>query len=150
MMSPEVAADAAEPLGVVSLTAVSLEALMPASDSCMVVAPSKELSLVPYETTVEPPEVAASAAEPSELSVVLNYELPICLVTVRETFSEIPAYPVTAMEAVCESSSYSVMALEAVCKFSSCEPSSCNVMAMEVNYELLSCPDPTEEAASER
>ncbi len=129
-MSPEVAADAAEPLGVVSLTAVSLEALMPASDSCTVVAPSKELSLVPYETTVEPPEVAASAAEPSELSVVLNCEFPACPITAQEAFCELSPCPIIAKEAVCELSS-------------------CPVTAMEASYEQLSCPDPNEEATSE-
>ncbi len=43
-----------------------------------VVAPSNNFSLLPFETAVEPPEVAASAAEPPEVSVVLNYELPVC------------------------------------------------------------------------
>ncbi len=40
-MYPEVAADDAIPLGVVTLAAVSPQAMMPASDSCTVVAPSK-------------------------------------------------------------------------------------------------------------
>ncbi len=154
MMSPEVAADAAEPLGVVTLTAVSPEVLMPASDSYTVVSPSKELFLVPYETTVEPPEVAASAAEPSEVSVVLNYELPICPVTVRETVSELPAYPVTARGAVPESSSCPVTAMEAVCESTSCEPSSCPVTAMEPvcessSFEPSSCPVTAMEAVYE-
>ncbi len=88
-MSPEVAADAAEPPVVVSLAAVSPEALMPASESFTVVVPSIELSLVPDETTVEHPEVAASAAEPSEVAVVLNCEFPACPVTVQEAFCEL-------------------------------------------------------------
>ncbi len=124
MMSPEVAADAAEPPEVVVLTAVFPEAMVPAAVSpevaahaaeppeaavlasapCVVVVPSNalsachvtvegtvaELSLYPDGTTVEPPEVAASAADPLEVSVVLTYELSSC--------------PVTAMEAICESS----------------------------------------------
>ncbi len=112
MMSPEVAADAAEPPEVVALTAVFLEARAPAAASpevvvyaaeppeaaalasapCTVVAPSNapsachvavegtvaELSAFvepPDGTTVEPPEVAASAAEPPEVSVVSTHQL---------------------------------------------------------------------------
>ncbi len=85
--SPEVAAHAAEPP----------EAAVLASAPCMVVAPSNvlsachvtvkgtvdehctcpdtELYLFPDVTTVEPPEVAASAAEPPEVSVVPSYEI---------------------------------------------------------------------------
>ncbi len=74
----------------------------------VVAAPSNNLSLLPYETTVEPPES----------SVVLNYQLPVCPVIVKETV----ACPVTARRAVPELS------------FSP-EP------AMEANCELLSCPD---------
>ncbi len=125
VMSPEVAADSAEPHGVVTLAAVISEAMALAAASsgvvahaaeppevvvlasapCMVVAPSNvrsacrvvvketvtELSLCPEFTTVEPPEVAATAAEPPEVSVVSTYQSSPC--------------PVTAMEAVCESSS---------------------------------------------
>ncbi len=57
-----------------------------------VVAPSNNFSLLPYETTVEPPEVAASAAEPPEVSVVLNYQLLVC----PDLVKEIVACPVTA------------------------------------------------------
>ncbi len=78
MMSSEVAADATEPP----------EAAVLSSVPCMVVAPSNalsachvtvegtvaELSLYPDSTTVEPPKVAASAAEPSEVSVVLKVQ----------------------------------------------------------------------------
>ncbi len=126
-MSPEVAADAAEPPGVVAHAAVFPEAT-PAAVSpevaadaaeppeaavlslapCMVVAPNNSgpvcpitvegtvdkhgtcpvnnLYLFPDFTTVEPPEVVASAAEPSEVSVVITHESLSC--------------PVTAMEAV--------------------------------------------------
>ncbi len=89
---PDVTAHAAEPP----------EAAVLASASCVVVAPSNalsahhvtvegtvdELSQYPYGTTVEPPEVVASAAESLEVSVVLTCELSPC--------------PVTAKEAVCE------------------------------------------------
>ncbi len=94
-VSPEVAAHAAEPP----------DAAVLASAYCVLVAPSNtlsashvtvegtvaELTLCPEGTTVEPPEVAAPAADPLEVSVVPTYELSFC--------------PVTAMEAVCDSSS---------------------------------------------
>ncbi len=81
-------------------------------------------------TAVEPLEVAASAAEPPEVSVVSTYQLSAC------TFM--------AIEAVCEASFCPVMAMEAVCDLLPySEP------AMEACYELLSCPDPTKEATSE-
>ncbi len=70
--------------------------------------------------------MATSAAEPPEVSVLLNFELPVCPVTVKETV----ACPVIVRRAVPELSS-------------SPEP------AMEVNYELLSCPDLAEEAVFE-
>ncbi len=130
--SPEVAAHAAEPP----------EAAVLASAPCMVVAPSNvlsachvmvkgtvdehctcpdtELYLFPDVTTVEPPEVAASAAEPPEVSVVPSYESLSC--------------PVTAMEAVCESFFCPVTAMEVIC-----ESLSCPVTAMEAVYESLSC-----------
>ncbi len=107
-MSPEVAADAAEPPGVVVHAAVfpeatpaavspevaahaaePPEAAVFASAPCMVVAPSNVLSACHVTvketvTTVEPPEVAVSAAEPSEVSVVTTCEsssfLNICTV----------------------------------------------------------------------
>ncbi len=103
VMSPEVAAHAAEPPEATVLT----------SAPCVVVAPSnarpahhvtvegtvdehctcpvKELYLFPDVTTVEPPEVAVSAAKPPKVSLVTIYKSSFC--------------PVTAMEAVCESSS---------------------------------------------
>ncbi len=117
VMSPEVAADAVEPLGVVTLAAVLSKAMALASASSeevahaperpevavltsalgMVVAPRvvlsacrvavketvTELSLCPEFTNVEPPEVAATAAEPSEVSVVSTYRLS-CFVTAME------------------------------------------------------------------
>ncbi len=136
-VSPKVAADAAEPP----------EAAVLSSVPCMVVAPSNAFSAchVTVEgtiaklsafvetsdgTAVEPLEVAASAAELPEVSVVSTYQLSAC--------------PVTAIEAVCEASFCPVTAMEAVCDLLPCsEP------AMEACYELLSCPDPTEEATSE-
>ncbi len=113
--SPEVAAHAAEPP----------EAAVLASAPCMVLAPSNvlsachvtvkgtvdehctcpdtELYLFPDVTTVEPPEVAASVAEPPEVSVVPSYESLSCPVTAMEAVYESLSCPVTAMEAVCES-----------------------------------------------
>ncbi len=124
-VSPKVAADAAE----------LPEAAVLSSVPCMVVAPSyalsachvkvegtvAELSLYPDSTTVEPPKVAASAAEPSEVSVVLNYELSPCPAPAMEAVYELSPCPAPAMEAVYESLS-------------------CPVTAMEAVYESLSCP----------
>ncbi|KAK9980737.1 hypothetical protein ABG768_000326 [Culter alburnus] len=92
MMSPEGTADAAEPPEVVALTAVLPKAVVLASAPCVVVAPSNilsachvtvkgtvaELFLYSDGTIVEPPEVAASAADPLELSMVHTYELLSC------------------------------------------------------------------------
>ncbi len=105
-VSPKVAADAAEPPEVAVLSSVP----------CMVVAPSNalsachvtvegtvaELSLYPDSTTAEPPTVAASAAEPSEVSVVLNYELSPCPIMAKEAVYELSPCPAPAMEAVYE------------------------------------------------
>ncbi len=168
--SPEVAAHAAEPP----------EAAVLASAPCIVVAPSNvlsachvtvkgtidehctcpvtELYLFPDVTTVEPPEVAASAAEPPEVSVVPSYESLSCPVTAMEAICESLSCPVTAMEAIYESSSCPVTAMEAVY-----ESSSCPVTAKEAVYELpgysvpatkatlepLPCSEPAEEAISE-
>ncbi len=173
--SPEVAAHAAEPP----------EAAVLASAPCIVVVPSNvlsachvtvkgtidehctcpvtELYLFPDVTTVEPPEVAASAAEPPEVSVVPSYEslsCPVtameavceslsCPVTAMEAVCESLSCPVTAMEAVCESLSCPVTAMEAVCESLSCESSSCPVTAMEAIYESLSCPVAATEAINE-
>ncbi len=106
VMSPEVAVHAAEPP----------EAAVLASAPCVVVAPSnscpachktvegtvdehctcpvKELYLFPDVTTVKTPEVAASAAEPSELSVVTIYESLSCSVTAMEAVNESLSCPV--------------------------------------------------------
>ncbi len=163
-MSPEVAADAAEPQGVVTLAAVLAEAMALAavssevvayaaeppeaavlvSSSCMVVAPKNVLStchvavkktvtehyLSPGVTTVEPPEVAASAAEPPEVSGVPSCESLFC--------------PVTAMEAVNESSSCPVTAMEAVC-----ESLSCPVTGTEAAFEHMPCSEPANVSDSE-
>ncbi len=124
--SPEVAAHAAEPP----------EAAVLASAPCMVVAPSNvlsachvmvkgtvdehctcpvtELYLCPDATTVEPPEVAASAAEPPEVSVVPSYESLSCPVTAMEAICESSFCPFTAKEAICELLPCSELAMEAV------------------------------------
>ncbi len=137
-VSSEVVAYAAEPP----------EAAVLVSSPCMVVAPNNVLStchvavketvtehyLSPGVTTVEPPEVAASAAEPSEVSVV-----PSCV-----SIYDLSACPVTAIEAVCEASCCPVTSMEAVCDLLPCSE-----LAMEACHELLSCPNPTKEAISE-
>ncbi len=193
-MSPEVAADTAEPPGVVTHAAVFPEATpaavspeVPADAAespeaaalslipCMVVAFSNalaacqvmvkgtiaELSAVvetPDGTAVERLEVAASAAEPPEVSVVSTYQLSSYPVTAMEAVCESSSCPVTAMEAVCESSSCPVKAMEAVCESSSCpvtameaiyESSSCPVTAMQAVYESSSCPVTAVEAVCE-
>ncbi len=136
VMSPEVAADAAEPQGIVVLAAVLSEAMALAAASSevaahaaeppeaamlvsapgMVVAPNNvlpachvtvketvtELHLPPGVTTVEPPEVAASAAELPEVSVVSTYQVLPCSVTAKKAICELSPCPVTAKEAVCE------------------------------------------------
>ncbi len=89
-----------------------------------------ELNLYPDGTTVEPPEVAAPAADPLEVSVVPAYELSF--------------YPVTAMEAVCKSSPCLVKAMEAIC-----DSSSCPIMAMEATFEHFFCSELAEEAICE-
>ncbi len=140
-MSPEVAADAAEPPGVVAHAAVfpkvtpaavSPEVAADAAEPpeaavlslapCMVVAPNNscpvchitvegtvdkhctcpvnKLYLFPDFTTVEPPDLAASAAEPSEVSVVITHESS--------------SWPCHAMDAIYESSSCPVTAMDAV------------------------------------
>ncbi len=123
-VSPKVAADAAEPS----------EAAVLSSVPCMVVAPSNalsachvtvegtiaELSLYLDSTTVEPPKVAASAAEPSEVSMVLNYELSPCPITAKEAVYELSPCPAPAMEAVYESLSCPVTTIEAICELLPC------------------------------
>ncbi len=155
-MSPEVAADAAEPPGVVVHAAVFPEAT-PAAVSpevaadaaepteaavlplipCMVVAPSNALAAchvtikgtitelsafveTPDGTAVEPLEVAASTAEPPEVSVVSTYQLSPCPVTAKKAVCELSPCPVTAKEAVCELSPCPVTAKKAVCELSPC------------------------------
>ncbi len=79
-------------------TAEPPEAAVLTSAPCMVVAPSNALSarhvtvegtvdelfLYSDGTTVEPPEVAASAADPLEVSVVPTYELSSCPAPAKE------------------------------------------------------------------
>ncbi len=155
---PEAMAPAAALLEVAAHAAESSEAVVLTSAPCMVVASSNvlsacrvavvetvtELSLFSNETALEPPEVVASAAEPPEVSVVLNYELSSC--------------PLTAMEVICESSSRPLMATEAICELSACpvaarravpELSPCPVMAMEAICELSACPVAARRAISE-
>ncbi len=193
-MSPEVAADAAEPPGVVvhaavfpgaTPAAVSPEVAADAAEPteaavlplipCMVVAPSNALAAchvtikgtiteltafveTPDGTAVEPLEVAASTAEPPEVSVVSTYELSPCPVTARKAVCELSPCPVTAKEAVCELSPCPVTAKEAVCELSPCpvtakkavcELSPCPVTAKEAVCELSPCPVTAMEAVSE-
>ncbi len=154
MMSPEVAADAAEPPEVVALAAVFPEAMVPAAVSpevaahaaeppeeavlasapCVVVAPSNALSArhVTVEGTVD-----ERCTCPVKEGVNEHYLFPD--VTTAEppevsvvSIYELSACPVMAMEAVCNLSVCPVMAMEVVCKFSACP-----VTAMEAIYELL-------------
>ncbi|XDV17629.1 hypothetical protein PO909_023461 [Leuciscus waleckii] len=81
--------------------------------------PVNELYLFLDATTVEPPEVAASAAEPSEVSVVTVYESSSCPVTAMEAVCKSSFCPLTAMEAICKSPSCPLTAMEAACKSSS-------------------------------
>ncbi len=120
--------------------------------------PVTELYLFPDVTTVEPPEVAVSAAEPPEVAVVPSYESLSCPVTAMEAVCESLSCPVTAMEAVYESLSCPVTAMEVVCESLSCpvtameaiyESLSCPVTAMEAIYESLSCPVTAMEAVYE-
>ncbi len=164
-VSPEVAADAAEPPEAAVLS------LIP----CMVVAPSNaiaachvtvkgtitELSVfveTPDGTAVEPLEVAASAAESPEVSVVSTYQLSPCPVTAKEAVCELSPCPVTAKEAVCELSPCPVTDKEAVCelllcpvtaKEAVCELSPCPVTAMEAVFESSSCSITAMEAVCE-
>ncbi len=193
-MSPEVAADAAEPPGVVVHAAVFPEAT-PAAVSpevaadaaepteaavlplipCMVVAPSNALAACQVTvkgtitelsasvetqngTAVVPLEVAASTAEPPEVSVVSTYQLSPCPVTAKEAVCELSPCPVTAKEAVCELLPCPVTAKEAACELSPypvtakkavCELSPCLVMAMEAVSEPLLRSGPADRAVSE-
>ncbi len=138
-VSSEVVAYAAEPP----------EAAVLVSSSCMVVAPKNVLStchvvvkktvtehyLSPGVTTVEPPEVAASAAEPPEVSGVPSCESLFCPVTAMEAVNESSSCPVTTMEAVCESLSCPVTATEAAFEHMPCsEPA---------NVSDSNCPSPS-------
>ncbi len=176
-MSPEVAADAAEPPGVVvhaavfpgvTPAAVSPEVAADAAEPteaavlplipCMVVAPSNTLAAchvtikgtitelsafveTPDGTAVEPLEVAASTAEPPEVSVVSTYQLLPCPVTAKEAVCELSPCPVTAMEAAYESSSCPITAMKAVY-----ELPGCSVPATEATLEPLPCSEPAKEA----
>ncbi len=178
-MSPEVAADAAEPPGVVVHAAVFPEAT-PAAVS---------------------PEVAADAAEPTEAAglplipcmVAPSNALAACHVTIKGTITELTAFvetsdgttveplevatstaeppevsvvsiyqlspcPVTAKEAVCEHSPCPVTAKEAVCELSpcpvtakeaACELSPYPVTAKKAVCELSPCPVTAKEAVCE-
>ncbi len=85
-----------EPNNTLSLRHVMVEGTVDERCTC----PGNELFLVPDVTTVESPEVAASAAEPPGVSVVSTYELSSC--------------PVAARRAVPECSSCHIMATEAI------------------------------------
>ncbi len=179
-MSPEVAADAAEPPGVVVHAAVFPEAT-PAAVSpevaadaaepteaavlplipCMVVAPSNALAACQVTvkgtitelsasvetqdgTAVEPLEVAASTAEPPEVSVVSTCQFLPCPVTAKKAICELSPCPDMAKEAVCELSPCPVTARKAVCELSPCP-----VTAKEAVCELSPCPVTAKEAACE-
>ncbi len=115
-VSSEVVAHAAEPP----------EAAVLVSAPCMVVAPRNvlstchvavketvtELSLCPEFTTVEPPEVAATAAEPSEVSVVSTYRSSSCSVTAMEAAFEHLLCTEPAEEAISELSPCPVTTLK--------------------------------------
>ncbi len=132
---PEMAAHTAEPP----------EAAMLASGPGVVVVPSNalsahrvtvegtvdELSQYPYGTTVEPPEVAASAAESLEVSVVLTCELSPCPVTAKEAVCELSPCPVTVMEAVSE-----LLLCSGPVDGPISELSSCSEPVMEADCEL--------------
>ncbi len=150
-MSPEVAADAAEP------TEAAVLPLIP----CMVVAPSNALAACQVTvkgtitelsasvetqdgTAVEPLEVAASTAEPPEVSVVSTYQLSPCPVTAKEAVCELSPCPVTAKEAACELSPCPVTAKEAVFELSPCP-----VTAMEAVSEPLLRSGPADRAVPE-
>ncbi len=137
---PEVAAHAAEPP----------EAAVLASAPCVVVAPINalsarhvtvegtvdELSQYPYGTTVEPPEVVASAADSLEVSVVLTCEFSPCPVTAKEAICELSPCPVTVMEAVSELLLCSGPADGPISELSSCCES-----ALEADCDLSVCID---------
>ncbi len=148
---PEAMAPAAALLEVAAHAAESSEAVVLTSAPCMVVASSNvlsacrvavvetvtELSLFSNETALEPPEVVASAAEPPEVSVVLNYELSSCPLMATEAICELSACPVAARRAVPELSPCPVMAMEAICELSACP-----VAARRAISELSSCAEP--------
>ncbi len=109
----------------------------------------------PDGTAVEPLEVAASTAEPPEVSVVSTYQLLPCPVTAKKAVCELSPCPVTAKEAVCELSPCHVTAKKAVCELSPCpvtakeavcELSPCPVMARKAVCELSPCPVTAKEA----
>ncbi len=85
-----------------------------------------ELPLFPDCTALDPPEVAASAAEPPEGSVVSVHESLPCPVTTMEAVFESLPCPVTAMEAVSELSVGHDLVIESVV-----EPSICPVFLNE-------------------
>ncbi len=169
-MSPEVAADAAEPPGVVVHAAVFPEAT-PAAVSPEVAAEAAEppeaavLSLIPC-MVVAPSTALAPCPVTAKKAVC---ELSPCPVTVKEAVCELSPCPVTAKKAVCELLSCSVTAMdtvngplpcpvtvkEAVCELSPCpvtakkvvcELSSCSVTAMDTINGPLPCPVPISEA----
>ncbi len=91
---------------------------MLASAPFMVVVPSNVLlacrvAIKETVTTVEPPEAAATAAEPSEVSVVSTHSLFVCTVAARRAVPELLYCPAMAMEAVCKFSSCPLVATEA-------------------------------------
>ncbi len=140
-VSSEVVAYAAEPP----------EAAVLVSSPCMVVAPKNvlsacyvvvketinELNLSPDVTTVEPPEVAASAAEPPELSVVSSCQSLSCPSMAMEAVDDSSSCPVAAIKAICEPWLRPELTTEVIN-----EPPFAHATA----YQLLTCPESAEEA----
>ncbi len=115
-------------------------AMHPTPELLKVVAPCKEPSLIPYRTTVEPPEVAASAAEPLEVSVVSVYEFSPWLISANKAVNELLLCPELATEAT-----YELFFCPGPAKSPISELSSCTASALEADcnlsdYELSICP----------
>ncbi len=104
--------------------------------------------VAPDATAAEPPDVAASAAEPSEEAGVHIYELFVCPDEVMETISESPIIPFSALETNHELSALSVAITNSVimARKAACDLSICLATAKEVISELYICPVTAKEA----
>ncbi len=96
-----------------------------------------ELNLSPDVTIVEPPEVAASAAEPPEVSVVPSCESLSCPSMAMEAVDDSSSCPVAAIKAICEPWLRPELTTEVIN-----EPPFAHATA----YQLLTCPESAEEA----